>query len=472
MKRTYPYIAWLSAICLLLSFASCKDRDEMTASSVSGNEITFEVAEVSDITRAADESRKHILYSEGSDTLLIETFAEENNGSFADGPQTKGYITTTANLDKFYATCFTMNGTEYFSDYEVTRGGSFATDRYWLNEPLTFIANSHQEDDLQYSVSSDGVFSGRFSYTLPVPDLVADPDATVSEDAAHQPDYVFAVAEKRVEQDNPVFLHFRHSFSAICFRIGTMPTGTIDRISINNAWSYGICSLSTDATTGKISFEWSGQKDPQNYVQTLGSKDMYPGMMANEDGIIFMMIPHDLENVEMEVDFTLYTDTDNPQKKTVKKKFSDLTESWDPNYRYIYKISMPEKIEVEVEDLVEENVKSNVEITNTGITASYIRAAIVGYWVDAEGNIVAPWKDTDGSFVWGSAWNDKWVKGNDGFYYHKQTVNPGDKTYPLFETYTLEVSPPMQGSSLKINIITQAVLYYMKDVAWPDNPLS
>lgn len=471
MNKKFLHIALMLT---LLSCISCADRDSSKHSSGSRNAIRFDIADISLTTKSddADIAEKHILYSEGTDTLLISTSVVDNTG-FADTPAaTKGYITTISNLTSFYTTCFLTDGQTYFKDYVVTQDQDFATERLWLDEPLTFFANSHQEDDLVCSVSNDGALSASFSYVLPTPELKTDPDAATSSDAANQPDYVFAIAEKKTEQDEPVDLYFLHSFSAICFQVGTMPTGTVNRISIKNTVSSGNCSMGTDPPTGLVDFNWTGQKGSETYVQTLGNKDLSNGMLINEDGIIFMMIPHTLADAELEIAFTLYTDTATPVEKVISRKFSEFTTEWEANKRYIYKITMPESVSVEVTDIVEENVKKEVKISNTDISTTYIRAAITGCWVNENGDVIAPWKESDGEFVWGAGWDSHWVKGTDGFYYHKATVNQGDKTHPLFETFTLNAASPMIGAHLELSVITQAVIYYDIDKAWPGNPIT
>lgn len=461
-------------ILTVLSCISCIDRNPASLNRGSEDMISFKVAEFAHATRsgAEDFSESQILFAEGGDTLIISTSVADNTGIADSTAITKGYITTLSNLDSFYATCFLSDGQRYFTDYMVTKDQDFATERLWLNEPLTFFANSHEEDDLICSISKDGTLSASFSYVLPVPELKTNPGAATSSDAANQPDYVFAIAEKETDQNKPVDLYFRHSFSAICFQVGTMPTGTVDRISIKNVVSSGNCSMGADPQTGRVDFTWTGQKGSETYVQTLGNKELSNGMLINEDGIIFMMIPHTLTDAELEITFTLYTDTVNPVEKVISRKFSEFTTEWEANKKYIYKITMPESVSVEVTDLVEENVKKEVKISNTDISTTYIRAAITGCWVNENGDVIAPWKESDGEFAWGDNWDSHWVKGTDGFYYHKETVNQGDNTHPLFETFTLNSASPMIGAHLELSVITQAVIYYDIDKAWPGNPIT
>lgn len=97
--------------------------------------------------------------------------------------------------------------------------------------------------------------------------------------------------------------------------------------------------------------------------------------------------------------------------------------------------------------------KKNVAIENTGNTTAYIRAAIVGNWVNDEGEVVAsadPWT-FDNSII-GSGW----AKGSDGYYYHKAPVDAGKQTSDLFDSYTAPSDGP-DGAHLEMTIICQAI---------------
>ena len=117
-------------------------------------------------------------------------------------------------------------------------------------------------------------------------------------------------------------------------------------------------------------------------------------------------------------------------------------------------------------------VKGNLEITNRGNAPVYVRAYIVGWWENEDGDIVSPWLATDGT--WGGAsWESgsgKWTIGPDGFFYYTEQLQPGATTEKLFETYTLnDVMAPVVGARLILNVATQAVVHYYVDNEniWP-----
>lgn len=115
----------------------------------------------------------------------------------------------------------------------------------------------------------------------------------------------------------------------------------------------------------------------------------------------------------------------------------------------------PASVGVTVTDDVTNNVKSNVMITNTGTTSAYIRARIVGSWVDSSGLVVRKWASAnDGTFdgLPGSGWV---YRKADGYYYYTTPVAPGGTTAPLFTSYT--VNARVDGAHLEMDILMQAI---------------
>ena len=146
-----------------------------------------------------------------------------------------------------------------------------------------------------------------------------------------------------------------------------------------------------------------------------------------------------------------------------------------------------------------DSYKENVTITNTGNTPAYIRAAIVGQWLDESGKPVfaftefkeggieikevpswyddqfgsAPsyefgyftkldgYKGPEASAVYSA---EKWKKGSDGYYYYSDPVPVGEATAEaLFEKYTVTYVPEVrvggiaQKVTFELEIATQAI---------------
>lgn len=464
MMRVVRYIYILAAAFLVLSLHSCRKEElEGDESDMFKRDICFALDGTTASTRSTEASQDHVLGFLGTDTLHMRAHSEPMSGVV-----TKGYVTTTANLSSFFVTAHLTTGEKYFENVKTQKGddGFAHTGRYWPNRNLNFFAYSHMDDDLEFSVTADGGCSGSFSYTLPAPDLVN------KDDAASQPDYVFAfAADCSYDNGNATPIEFRHAFSAICVKLGTMNTDgrVINHVRLRNAVSSGDCDINLNGE-GTTTFTWSNQSGSKTYTQTIG-KAVENGNIINDDGIIFMMVPHVLKDVELELSVTLHKGTAHEHEVIISRKLADYTSEWLPDKKYVYTLSTTEEVKVEITDQVTATVKSDVQITNKGVSPSYIRAAIVGFWVNNEGNIVGDWKDTDGTFEWGDDWASHWVKGDDGFYYHLDNLEAGQKTWPLFETYTLTTDSNIADSHLELYIATQAVIHYRVGEAWPGCPM-
>lgn len=144
----------------------------------------------------------------------------------------------------------------------------------------------------------------------------------------------------------------------------------------------------------------------------------------------------------------------------------------------------PTEVGVDIEDKVEEVEngvkKSNVVIENTGTTSAYIRARIVGNWVETDANnnkvIVDKWDPAaDGEFVGLLDPNGDWVQSGD-YYYYTKPVEPGgtledENENALFESYTVNPNPEFPNAHLEMDILVQAIQSEggAVDAAWGTN---
>ena len=135
------------------------------------------------------------------------------------------------------------------------------------------------------------------------------------------------------------------------------------------------------------------------------------------------------------------------------------------------------------------SVKDDVQIQNTGNVEAFIRAAIVGQWRDLEGNLIFGFTDkiTDlylveswyedqfvnkdrkhGEFVNLAGYDQPnsyngWVYNpNDGYYYYTASVQPGDPTNSLFDSYTVKEIPKAQMGGIPL---TSAQMYFTLEIA-------
>jgi len=163
---------------------------------------------------------------------------------------------------------------------------------------------------------------------------------------------------------------------------------------------------------------------------------------------------------------------------------------------YILKV---DDVDVHITDTFTSSSKSNVVIKNTGNTKAFIRAAIIGQWVNDKGHPVfgytnykngmpepkeiASWYEdqfvknvanadrTFGYFTGLAGYgtttspNANWAKGSDGYYYYTVPVEPDATTNSLFTSFTVytDNAPKMLvggqeiSTTLLIEIAVQAI---------------
>lgn len=113
----------------------------------------------------------------------------------------------------------------------------------------------------------------------------------------------------------------------------------------------------------------------------------------------------------------------------------------------------PGRVPNTVEEDVENGVKNNVRIQNTGNVDAYIRAALVFTWVDDAGHVGSEQPQPGADFSWDPVL-DGWKRGSDGYYYHLRPVAPGDFTGILF---TGCQAGEKKGFRLSVEILGQSV---------------
>ena len=535
----------LGCLLLMIAAVSCryndKDLDSITPSKVNGGAITFNVGtakSVSSQTKSVmlqEAPSKVFLGVAEDDSLYLNAVVSDNLDpipGLTDAPAVKGDMVTDQNLVSFYTmSYFTPQDNEptrkYFDmtyiDSEDKEGDVYTTDYYWPQESLDFFAvnfkptlasatlPSMQEKEtnpgwvtksgsvedygsisvawdqpvIYYQYQDNSPFV-EFTYALPAP------DGENKSDALNQPDYVFAIAKDRVEDDGVVPLNFAHCFSAVTFKLGTQfmsETGRqVKEVKISGVPSSGVCTI-TPADADSLNFIWDTEgADRLTYCQTVpvagDDTNIANNTIINSGEMTFMLIPHELSaDAKITITVSLHNDRDpfHRHDMVVEVALKDLTPEWEPGKKYTYSISAEETVGVEISDEFisqEPLVKGNLAITNTGAAPIHVRAYIVGRWENEAGDLVSPWTVTNGKFT-GTGWaNDgftfngqgsDWKIGADGFFYYQKVLQPGETAPKIFETYTLTADPPVVGSRLILNIVTQGVLHYYVDDSsvWP-----
>lgn len=486
------------AVCVaLLCVASCREEDWNEPLPVVGDAVEFGVDEDA-LFAAAPQLRnapklvgRAFAFLSGKDSVFLEVHEEPLTERFTAAeltPKTKGATYTSASLTSFYVDAFLDNSSadEFMHNQLVQKSGSewtYSPKKYWpqdQREKINFFAYAFNQGDksqlvdLNFVVDGSNKAGGSFRFALPAPS--SDPNN--QNDAEQTRDLIFAVASERTRQDGEVNFLFRHALSALRFKVGEIDEPVkLKSLQLTNIYTAGECSFVEDA--GAPVFAWTPTGSKVNYTQQFldfGNLASSQELTTNENNRVFMMVPQTLDSdaalvLSLDADGNEHGDYRPYENLTVKFSQLSLT-SWDPHKQYTFTLNIPSEVEVAVTDKMEGNVKSEMNVQNTGLSSAYVRVAIVGVWVadqtvmisgkdEQVKTVVAKWDSKasggDGVFNWGATKSD-WIEGPDGNYYYKYVVPRGESASKLFESYTLEVAPPVVGARLELSIVAQSVV--------------
>lgn len=115
-------------------------------------------------------------------------------------------------------------------------------------------------------------------------------------------------------------------------------------------------------------------------------------------------------------------------------------------------------VTTDIEEEIDNHVKNDVKVKNTGDIDAYIRAAVVVTWQNAAGDVwgTMPVEGTDYSIEWTL---DNWFVGSDGFYYYKNPVEPEESTKILFTECQIKegVNAPEGNYYLNVEILASGI---------------
>lgn len=124
----------------------------------------------------------------------------------------------------------------------------------------------------------------------------------------------------------------------------------------------------------------------------------------------------------------------------------------------------PSEVTCDVVETVNNDVKTNVMIHNTGNTDAFIRAAIVVNWANSKGDVYGktPVQSTD--YVMELDLQNGWVAGDDGFYYWTKPVAANDDASDkdltgvlIKEVKLADGKEAPEGYALSVEILCSAV---------------
>lgn len=107
----------------------------------------------------------------------------------------------------------------------------------------------------------------------------------------------------------------------------------------------------------------------------------------------------------------------------------------------------PGEVSCQVEEEFKDNtVKTKAVVKNTGNVPAYIRVAVVANTIDGEGNITGMTNLPDNRLN-----ETYWTKSDDGFYYYKGVVQPGDVTANLLTADGIDLT------GIQVTILASAI---------------
>ena len=533
MRRIHFGVA---AIALLAGvIVSCEQEKDFQPAEIGENGLAFSVNSV--VTRSEISKVKGVSIPLGEDgagnSYTLEETIETLGTSAQEGPMTRGIPAFTDNVSAVYpslnAVAYAANGTQlfggdtefswnaseslYIHDYANMSPWDECTDDaqtlyYFLRMPVSPSGASNWK----YSVADGSV---KFDYTTPT-----SSDGTA--DAVKQQDVLVTSRPlKKAEYDKktgaPVL--FYHALSGVKFAIGNDNSGDVKTYITNVKFSglikNGSCTVTPDgkyeqttgdsknvvawnlegAATGEFSQAFTEVKDLEGNLAKNGENNLN----SSDGSLTFWFIPQTM-NSNITLDFTFKVGEDG-EEITRTINFGEVLAGveWKAGQLRTYTIRAND-VNVRITDSVTETVKNNVVIKNTGNVDVFIRAAIVGQWVDKDGAPVFSFTDfNDDGLIFleiDSWYNDQfgdgegkfgvfnglvgysntkyetfigtpnadWVKGDDGYYYYTNVVKPGKETgTKLFNSYTIKETPEirvagvLQDINFVMEISTQAI---------------
>ncbi len=124
----------------------------------------------------------------------------------------------------------------------------------------------------------------------------------------------------------------------------------------------------------------------------------------------------------------------------------------------ITNIFNPANVTIDIDEKIENGVKTDVKVKNTGNTDAFIRAQIVVTWKDTNGNVSAtkPVLGEDKDYTMTLNETD-WFLGTDGFYYCTKSVAPNGGSTPVLIAECKKIGTPPDGYDLSVEIIASGI---------------
>lgn len=529
--RKYLYIAAVAALAL----TSCQKEKDINGNNVPGgkNSVSF-VLQGGAPTRAADVASPvtkgfsaEVGEVDGQSIFLEETITDL---AFT-APVTRGTPLYTENLGYLYRSKLDVHTSTYAAG-DVTYsqiGDTQAIENYWCygyDYPTNIWGDEVTPVDFAFRMPSEmtthGVsglsFNGTsttFTYQSPEK-AVETLDIVFGGVSTNYNDYKAAYAK-----DGGLKVTLYHALTGVKFAVanpkkdGKLEYGIqIDSISFIGLANGGSCTFTpgtnsgsvvwTPSTqTGNVIFQDFAATDLVDYVKDTDSNhfaDSYfdGGTTQNINDAsaskTFWLVPQEItnSNAKLRIVFTM----NGKSNQHMEIRLGDLHSSnWEAGQIRTYTFKLND-VNLKIEDQINmtTKTKNNVVITNTGNTDAYIRAALVGQWLNEEGKPVFGFTDKLYNFYAVASWyedqfvstepgthgtfnglagyknstqnpNKNWYLCTDGYYYYSIPLAPNATTGDdeLFTSYVVGTAPEVTISGVpmpihfSLEIATQAI---------------
>ena len=533
MKKIYIVMAVLATAAR----ASCQQEKSFNDETIGKNALVLSL-QGAPATRSAEdgaiiEKGATIPFELGDngDIFVLEETIQDLNEAWA--PATKGTPVYTENVGVLYEKMGVRAGSSNYEFYSMDNSEGSATgtmvDGGWRYQgEFTWAQDAY--DFYFWMPTTDNGITGTPTYGKTGDDLSITFSYESKKTAADQKDLIFAArnitkAEAQGEyRVNGVPVLFNHALTGVKFAIKNYDATkkiTIKSVSFNGLYDSGTCTIipakennykdkpTTEYSSGDGRVAWpeallTKSGDPIN-SGAFGAPVAYSGGSFDKNGKYpssfsdagatdnlndadatqtFWLIPQTMsKDVTLTIKYTYGSD----EEKTGVLEFGKVLNGvvWKAGELRTYTIKVDD-VNVTITDQFTPSEKNSVEITNTGNTDAYIRAAIIGQWVDPDGQPVfgfteykggTPYPETIPS--WYQDYKSKggffgtfhglpgtdWVDGGDGYYYYTKPVAPNGHPTALFTDYTVNPDnvPEMRvggiyvDATLLIDVATQAI---------------
>lgn len=537
--RIYAVASMVAAVALVGIVSSCSDEQLVKGGGIRLDKFEFLVGTSSSSTaetRAAvdkapladaEEIRVAPVVMPDGDTLYLTCTVSDMDDPFqsaveVEKSKTRGAMVTTTNFAEKYNN-FKIDGyqksssTAYFEGKSVAKTEEFHTDYDPIEEACRIWKIQGVSEDLMWPSGGDeltlyawapaecyptesGPAEGVYGHAYPKVDSrytgkttfkykAPQPVAGDTHQAESLLDLLFTTYGPATPDGQCVPLQFHHMLSAVNFREGDLKGGyIINKVQIKNVQTAAECFY-TPGTSGP-SILWNAGGDRVTYTQEYNHTVSADHKKVDGDGkttspienatntATFFFVPQNTgvagrktsEDVQISITYQLRNGGD-----AITTDFISLGGmTWQVGKKYTYSLSLP-AYSVSIEPQTDNKIK------NTGTAKCYIRAAILGNWIEPsrtglaarDRGVVANWTDgidkidtgnstNDGSFsnLPGTNWS---TQQSDGYFYYRKPVNIGTGTdaytTQLFSAYQQTAASPTHGftSGVEMNIYVQAV---------------